>query len=166
MQIGCRLCHIQVEDDYHFTCKCSTYINIREKYKDILGPSLTLSQLLDTSHIKTLGMYILELKRHRENKLQNDNHNLSSIIHQHTSTYVFQGLGEDDVVVWLAQKRSVAQTKDNVKVRKESLGFGRKRQKEEGCSKERLKITNRAQKFYLRECTSLASLNLFHLLTW
>ena len=27
------------------------------------------------------------------------------------------------VVAWLAQKRSVARTKDNVKVRKESLGF-------------------------------------------
>ena len=27
------------------------------------------------------------------------------------------------VVAWLAQKRSVAQTEDNVKVRKESLGF-------------------------------------------
>ena len=38
-------------------------------------------------------------------------------------------------MVWLAQKLSVAQTKDNVKVRKESLGFGRKRQKEEDAVK-------------------------------
>ena len=29
----------------------------------------------------------------------------------------------DGVVAWLAQKRSVARTKDNVKVRKESPGF-------------------------------------------
>ena len=30
---------------------------------------------------------------------------------------------ETGVVAWLAQKPSVARTKDNVKVRKESLGF-------------------------------------------
>ena len=91
----CRLCHIKVEDDYHFTCKCSTYINIREKYKDILGPSPTLSQLLDTSDIKTLGMYILELKRHRENKLQNVNHNLSNI-RQLVITKLFLGKQGND----------------------------------------------------------------------
>ena len=30
---------------------------------------------------------------------------------------------EDGVVAWLAQKRSVARTEDNAKVRKESPGF-------------------------------------------
>ena len=35
----CRLCHIEIEDEYHFMCKCPIYIEIRAKYKNILGPS-------------------------------------------------------------------------------------------------------------------------------
>ena len=31
------LCHIEIEDEYHFTCKCPTYVVIRVKYEDILG---------------------------------------------------------------------------------------------------------------------------------
>ena len=65
----CRLCHIEIEDEYHFTCKCPTYAKIRAEYLDILGPSPTLSKLLDTPSVKRLGRYILELKQHRENKL-------------------------------------------------------------------------------------------------
>ena len=80
----CRLCHIEIEDEYHFTYKCPTYIEIREKCQDILGPSLTLSKILDTPDIKTLGRYILEQKQHGENKVQNVNHNLSNI-HQHVT---------------------------------------------------------------------------------
>ena len=34
-----RLHYIKIGDEYHFTCKCLAYINIREKCKDILGPS-------------------------------------------------------------------------------------------------------------------------------
>ena len=26
-----KLCHIEIEDEYHFTCKCQTYVEIREK---------------------------------------------------------------------------------------------------------------------------------------
>ena len=33
-----RLCHIEIQDEYHFTCKCPTYVEIRAKYRDILGP--------------------------------------------------------------------------------------------------------------------------------
>ena len=50
----------------------------------------TLSKLLDTPNIKKLGRYILELKQHRENKLQNVNNNFSNI-HQHVTNEVFQG---------------------------------------------------------------------------
>ena len=35
----CRICHIEIEDEYHFTCKCPPYVKLREKYRDILGPS-------------------------------------------------------------------------------------------------------------------------------
>ena len=27
----CKLCHIKIEDEYHFRCKCPTYVKIREK---------------------------------------------------------------------------------------------------------------------------------------
>ena len=50
----------------------------------------TLSQLSDTSDIKTLGRCILELKWDRESKLQDVNHNLSNI-HQHLATKQFEG---------------------------------------------------------------------------
>ena len=63
------LCHTEIEDEYHFT----TYVKIREKYQDILRPSPNLFQLLATLEIKTLGRYIIELKRYMENKIQNVN---------------------------------------------------------------------------------------------
>ena len=67
----CRLCHLEVEDEEHFTCRCPSYVEIRENYKDILGSSPILSQVLNTSNVKKLGRYLLELKRHRESKLHN-----------------------------------------------------------------------------------------------
>ena len=66
-----------------------------EKYQDILGPSLTLSKLLDTPDIKELGRYMLELKQYRENKLQNVNHNHANI-HQHVTNETFQEQGGDN----------------------------------------------------------------------
>ena len=79
-----------IEDEYHFTCKCPSYAEIRAKYQDILGPSPTLSKVLDTPDIKRLGKYILEVKQHGENTLQNANHNLYNI-HQHVTNEFFQG---------------------------------------------------------------------------
>ena len=70
------------------------------EYQDILGPSPTLSKLLDTLDIKRLGRYILELKQHRENKLQSVNHNPFNI-HQHVSSVIFQEQGETMNVVTL-----------------------------------------------------------------
>ena len=29
----CRLWHLEIEDEYCFTCKCPTYVKIRETYK-------------------------------------------------------------------------------------------------------------------------------------
>ena len=84
----CRLCHIEIEDEYHFTCKCPTQVEIREQYQDILRPSSSLSKLLDTPNIKKLRRYILDIKQHRENKLQNANHNLSNI-YQHVTNEIF-----------------------------------------------------------------------------
>ena len=89
----CRLCHIEIEDEYHFTCKCPTYAEIRAKYQDILGSSPTLPKLLDTLDIKKLGRYILELKQHRENKLQNVDNNVANV-YQHVTNEVFQEQGE------------------------------------------------------------------------
>ena len=40
--------------------------------------------------IKTLDIYILEVKQHGENTLQNANHNLYNI-HQHVTNEFFQG---------------------------------------------------------------------------
>ena len=76
-----------------FTCKCPTYTEIRAKYRDILGSSPTLPTLLNTLDIDKLGRYILELKQHRENKLQNVDNNVCNI-HQHVTNEVFQGQEE------------------------------------------------------------------------
>ena len=87
----CWSCHIEIEDEYHFTCKWSSYVEIRAKYHAIVGPPPTPSKLLDTLDIKTLGRSILELKQHRENKLQNVNHNLSNI-QQHVANEISQNV--------------------------------------------------------------------------
>ena len=58
----CKLCHIEIEDEYHFTCNCQTYVEIKGK---IPRHTRTLSKLLDTPNIKKLGRYILELKQHK-----------------------------------------------------------------------------------------------------
>ena len=52
------------------------------KYQDILGSSPTLPKLLDTLDIKKLGKYILALKQHRDNELQNVDNNVANV-HQH-----------------------------------------------------------------------------------
>ena len=61
--------------------------------RKILRPSPILSKLLDTPDIKRLGMYILKLKQHREDKLQSVNHNYFHI-HQHVTNIIFQEQGE------------------------------------------------------------------------
>ena len=66
---------------------------LREKYQDILGSSPTLPKLLDTIDMKKLGRYILELKQHRENKLQNVDNNVANV-YQHITNEVFQEQGE------------------------------------------------------------------------
>ena len=45
--------------------------SLRGDKRKIPSYTRSLSQLLDTSDIRTLGRYILELKQRRENKLQN-----------------------------------------------------------------------------------------------
>ena len=35
----CRQCHLEVEDEENFTCRCPSYVEIRENYDDILGSS-------------------------------------------------------------------------------------------------------------------------------
>ena len=49
--------------------------------------------LLDTPDIKRLGRYVLELKQHREDKLQSVNHNHFNN-HQHVTNINFQEQGE------------------------------------------------------------------------
>ena len=50
-----------MEDEHHFTCKnVRLYVKIKDKYEDIHGPAPALSQLMDTSHIKTFCRYTLE----------------------------------------------------------------------------------------------------------
>ena len=75
----CRLGHDEIEDRYNFTYKYLAYIEIRGKYQDIHETFPTLSKLFDTSDIKTLWRYTLELKQHKEIKLQNVNHYHSNI---------------------------------------------------------------------------------------
>ena len=56
----------------------------------------TLFKLLDTLDIKKLWRYILELKQHRENKLQNVDNNISDI-HQHVTNEVLKDKGRQQI---------------------------------------------------------------------
>ena len=51
--------------------------------------------LLDTLDITKLGKYILELKQHKENKLQNVDNNVAND-HEHVTNEVFLGTGGDN----------------------------------------------------------------------
>ena len=66
--------------------------SLRGDKRKIPSYTRSLSQLLDTSDIRTLGRYILELKQRRENKLQNVNINFSNI-HHHVTIEIFWGQG-------------------------------------------------------------------------
>ena len=70
----CKLCRIEVECEEHFTCRCPSYTKIREEYKEFLGSTPSLSQLMNTLDPKKLGKYLLDLQRYREGKLINSNY--------------------------------------------------------------------------------------------
>ena len=66
--------------------------NLCQEKGEIPRHPRTLSKVLDTPDIKRLGRFILELKQHREDKLQSVNHNHLNI-HQHVTNINFQEQG-------------------------------------------------------------------------
>ena len=67
----CQLCHQGVESEEHYVCHCSVFYEIRGRYhclfKQGFGP---LSKVMEYEDQRCLGLFLLELKRHREKLLK------------------------------------------------------------------------------------------------
>ncbi len=70
----CQLCHREVESEEHYVCHCSVFYEIRGRYHCLFqngfGPLPTIMEYKDQ---RCLGLFLLELKRHREKLLKVDN---------------------------------------------------------------------------------------------
>ena len=68
----CQLCHQGVEFAEHYVCHCSAFYEIRGRYhylfKQGFGP---LHKVMEYEGQRCLGLFLLELKRHREKLLKN-----------------------------------------------------------------------------------------------
>ena len=68
----CQLCHQGVESEEHYVCHCSVFYEIRGRYhclfKQGFGP---LRKVMEYEDQQRLGLFLLELKRHREKLLKN-----------------------------------------------------------------------------------------------
>ena len=63
----CRLCHIEIADQYHFICKCPTYVERKAKYQDILGPwPLPLQTIRYPRYKETRQIYVRPETTQRE----------------------------------------------------------------------------------------------------
>ena len=66
----CQLCHLEPETELHYICHCSAYYEIRGRYhclfREGFGP---LSRVMRYEDQRCLGLFLLELRRHRESVL-------------------------------------------------------------------------------------------------
>eukprot|EP00250_Pteridium_aquilinum_P022390 c25367_g1_i1 orf=2-550(-) len=65
----CRICRVAVESEEHYTCRCSAYTDIRERYPTLFTGSPTLREIMDTEDPRRLGQFLLDIQRHREEML-------------------------------------------------------------------------------------------------
>ena len=65
----CRICRVEVESEEHYTCRCSAYTDIRERYPTLFTGSPTLREIMDTEDPRRLGQFLLDIQRHREEML-------------------------------------------------------------------------------------------------
>lgn len=67
----CRLCRGEVESEEHYICRCPVFYEIRGRYhclfRDGFGP---LSRVIDYPDQRCLGLFLLEIRRHREDLLR------------------------------------------------------------------------------------------------
>lgn len=67
----CRLCSREVESEEHYVCRCPVYYEIRGRYhclfREGFGP---ISRITDFPDQRCLGLFLMELRRHRESLLR------------------------------------------------------------------------------------------------
>ena len=67
----CRLCHTEPETELHYICRCTVYYEIRGRFhclfREGFGP---LDRVMRYQDQRCLGLYLLELHRHRDSLLR------------------------------------------------------------------------------------------------
>lgn len=67
----CRLCHTEPETELHYICHCTVYYEIRGRFhclfREGFGP---LARVMSYQDQRCLGLYLLELHRHRDSLLR------------------------------------------------------------------------------------------------
>ena len=67
----CRLCRIEPETEFHHLCRCPVYYEIRGRFhclfKEEFGP---LTKVMNYEDPRCLGLFLLELRKHKENLLK------------------------------------------------------------------------------------------------
>ena len=67
----CQLCCIEPETEFHHLCRCRVYYEIRGRFhclfKEGFGP---LARVMKFEDQRCLGLFLLELRKHRENLLR------------------------------------------------------------------------------------------------
>lgn len=67
----CKLCGIEPETELHYICHCTVYYEIRGRFhclfREGFGP---LDRVMQYQDQRCLGMYLLELNRHRDNLMR------------------------------------------------------------------------------------------------
>ena len=80
----CQLCHQGVESEEHYVCHCSVFYEIRGRhhclFKQGFGP---LHKVMEYEDQWSLGLFLLELKRHREKLLKD--YNIATQAHRQRS---------------------------------------------------------------------------------
>lgn len=67
----CELCHQEVESEEHYICRCTVHYEIRGRYhclfREGFGP---LRRVMEFEDQRCLGLFLLEIRRHREDLLK------------------------------------------------------------------------------------------------
>ncbi|KAI5070875.1 hypothetical protein GOP47_0015218 [Adiantum capillus-veneris] len=66
----CELCDIEPETEEHYICRCLVYYEIRGHFHCLFRDGFgSVSRVMDYTDQRCLGLFLLELRRHREDLL-------------------------------------------------------------------------------------------------
>ena len=69
----CLLCHMEPETELHYTCHCPVYYEIRGRFHCLFREGFgSLARVMRYEDQRCLGLFLLELRRHRESLMRGE----------------------------------------------------------------------------------------------